>query len=81
MDTTIFGNQQTDTLSLTINKFDSHDDLIKRTSYRYNSSKLLEESSLGWEYKYDQKGNWVEKTFFADDKAVITYFRKIEYYE
>jgi len=36
--------------------------------------------TLTFKYKFDSKGNWIEKTYFLDEEAVAIIKRKITYY-
>ena len=47
--------------------------------YLYNSNGRLEKKST-FEYKYDFKDNWVEKTDYINEKVVKITERKLEYY-
>ena len=74
-----------------IREYDENVDLIKRTVYFYNDSGLRSESHvyndknildkrLSYDYRYDRKGNWIEKIEFLNDKAVKITERQIEYF-
>lgn len=60
-----------------INKYNDRDELIEQTSYTVNNPIPLVEK---YKYKYDKKGNWIEK-IIKDKYSKGIFTREIEYYE
>ena len=45
-----------------------------------NDGKMKMISRLAYRYRYDEKGNWIERIDYLNDKAVKIYERQIEYF-
>jgi len=70
-------NKLIEIYTLTFNDRKEH---IKREKYRIieNKKKLVEENS--YEYRYDYKGNWIEKKIYTKGKLTMIQRNRIEYY-
>lgn len=60
-------------------KYNDHSDIVyRKTSNTFGED---EDSESTFEYRYDDRGNWIEKVWVSGEETIATYKRTIEYYE
>jgi len=74
------------------NKYDKDGELTNKLKFKYddNGNQIEEknydedgelENKYIYEYKFDDKENWIQKTIFKDDKPTFIIEREIKYYD
>ena len=71
-------NYDDELISIMTYEFDDNGNLIEENKYDKDGEL---EDEFSYEYKFDDKENWIQKTIFEDDKPTFIIEREIKYYD